>query len=284
MAPPFEVPVASSAVCRWLWALKYAPGAKIIYRQDLLKREILSYLAPLRFIQLHEAVEAALGPIGSGEVRLVRNVTLPAPLNHKALCNRHGSTILWAMVKPGRCLTLRSVRGGPWRIRHHVPGGNGAAGCALFSLGHEAKLKVHAVDFEIVCVQTASPAKALLAVFPPRKPVREERQFCLQDRTTESDVESDSEDLLEGELEQVEGMCQERANWRAAEPNGTMVELSGCPKTRGYDSRLVVRGAWAFNSAPPLSQRWCFPRSSGGDLTLLRSWGEHEPHNSGIVA
>merc|ERR1719498_174856 len=142
MAPPFEVPVAQSAVCRWLWALRQAPGAKAVYRQELLKREIISYLAPMRFFELHEAVDAALGPDGCGEVRLVRNVTLPAPLNHKALCTRHGSTILWAMVREGNSLTLRSVGGGPWRIRHHVPGGNGAIGCALFCVGHRAQLKV----------------------------------------------------------------------------------------------------------------------------------------------
>lgn len=261
MAPPFEVPVASGAMCRWLWALQRAPGARALYRHELLKREILSYLAPLRFVELHEAVDAALSSQGSGEVRLVRNVTLPAPLNRKALCNRHGSTILWAVVREGCDLNLRSV-GGPWRIRHHVPGGNGAAGCALFSVGHGAQLTIHNVNFEIVCVPTGNPVKARLAVLPPQ--IRE---------SSSAPVNSDSDDLADDEPEEVPSctipiiasslgpVCRATEPvwkaetgslgpaWRATEATGTMVELSGSSEARGYDSRLVVRGSWAFKDS-----------------------------------
>lgn len=247
MAPPFEVPVAEAAVIRWLWFLRHAPGARAIYRQDLLKREILSYLAPMRFYELHEAVDAALGFGGTGEVRLVRNVTLPAPLNHRALCNRHGSTILWACVKEGSSLTLRSVGGGPWRIRHHVPGGNGACGCALFCVGRKAQLRVEAVDFEIVCVPTANPVKANLAVLPP-----------LHDSAAQ--VGSDSEDVGDDQLEEVElsRLQSIQPLLRAIDSNGTLVELSGTVEARGYDSRLVVRGSWAFSdpSRPVAFRRW----------------------------
>jgi hypothetical protein len=239
MAPPFEVPVAQSSVRRWLWLLRSASGtaARAVYRQDLLKREILSYLTPLRFFELHQAVDAALSTAGAGEVRLMRNVTLPAPLNHRALCKRHGSTILWAMVREGNSLTLKSAGGGPWRIRHHVPGGNGVQGCALFCVGHGAQLRVHAVTFEIVCVPTANPVKANLAVFPPL--------------TTPGDAaaSSDSDTTAEDECHEVEGLCRAPGFVRAEEPNGAVVELSGCMEARGYDSRLVTRGSWAFPQA-----------------------------------
>lgn len=242
MAPPFEVPVAHAGVCRWLWALRHAPGARSIYRQDLLKQEILSFLAPMRFFELQEAVDAALGPSGAGEVRLVRNVTLPAPLNHRSLCKRHGSTILWAMVREGNSLTLRSTGGGPWRIRHHVPGGNGSGGCALFCVGHRAQLRVQAVGFEIVCVPTAHPVKANLAVLPPlTEPV-------------EPVAGSDSEETAEDEFAEVKDMCRSPGLVRAVEPTGTLVELSDCIEARGYDSRLIVRGSWAFSASQALGQ------------------------------
>jgi len=239
--------VTQTAVSRWLWFLRHAPGARRIYQQDLLKREILSYLTPMTFYELHEAVDAALGFDGAGEVRLVRNVTLPAPLNHRALCNRHGSTILWATVTEGNSLTLRSVGGGPWRIRHHVPGGNGAYGCALFCVGHKAQLRVEAVDFEIVCVPTANPVKANLAVLPP-----------LIDSSAQAS--SDSEEFVDDELEEVELSPSKSKSplRRAEEENGTLVELSGTVEARGYDSRLVVRGSWAFSDAWPMNhpRRW----------------------------
>mmetsp|Transcript_68174 Transcript_68174/g.108162 ORF Transcript_68174/g.108162 Transcript_68174/m.108162 type:complete len:251 (-) Transcript_68174:72-824(-) len=241
MAPPFEVPVAPSAAYRWLWLLRRAPGAaaRAVYRQDLLKREIMSFLTPLRFFELHEAVDAALGAIGAGEVRLVRNVTLPAPLNHRALCKRHGSTLLWAMVGDGTSLTLRSAGGGPWRIRHHVPGGNGALGCALFCVGQGAQLSVHAVTFEIVCVPTGNPVKARLAVLPP---LPEAPEPC---------IVSDSDDTAEEESSEVLRLSKTPGLVRYEEPNGAVVELMGCLEARGYDSHLVVRGSWAFNALPP---------------------------------
>lgn len=252
MAPPFEIPVALDVVLRWLWALRHASGARGVYRQDLLKREIVGYLAPLRCFELHEAVDAALGPEGSGEVRLVRNVTLPAPLNHKSLCNRHGSTILWAMIDEGRCLTLRSV-GGLWRIRHHVPGGNGVAGCALFCLGHQAELRVHSVDFEIVCVRTANPVKANFAVLPP-----------LQEAARGVSLEE-----TEDELEEVQCIRQTKdclPILRAIEPSGTLVELSDCTEVRGYDSRLVVRGSWPFKGVAPTASWMYYAEQMLSDL------------------
>lgn len=165
MAPPFEVVVSPNLLYLWLWAVRR--GARAVYAQELLRREVLSYLAPWRFFDLHAAVAAALSTGGAGEVRLVRNVTLPAPLNNKALCQRLGSLLLWATVRSGAALTLRSTRGGPWRIRHHVPGGNGGFGCALFRVGRGARLIVRDVGFEVVCIPGATPVKAHLAVLPP---------------------------------------------------------------------------------------------------------------------
>lgn len=263
MAPPFEVPVASSSLHRWLWCLRHAPGTKAIYRQDLLKREIISYLAPMKFFELHEAVEAALGPGGAGEVRLVRNVTLPAPLNHQALCNRHGSTILWAWITEGQSLTIRSVGAGPWRIRHHVPGGNGLYGCALFGVGRNAQLKVEGVSFEIVYVRTATPLKANLAVLPPR----DDPTLIWAEISEESDPPAalDVNDVIERcraveevELRPEESDCKQG---HIAESEGTIVQFSNNVKASGYDSSLVVRGLWAFTDFSSLflsewQQKW----------------------------
>lgn len=257
MAPPFEVPVATDAAIRWLWSLRQAPGAKAVYRQDLLKREILSYLSPMRFYELHEAVDAALSSDGTGEVRLVRNVTLPAPLNHRSLCNRHGSTILWAAVKEGKSLTLRSVGDGPWRIRHHVPGGNGAYGCALFCVGHRAQLRVEAVAFEIVCVPTANPVKASLAVLPPlNEPESTVQNVPDCEDVVDLTVDDQGEEVAlspaqTGGKECLWQLADPNGVRRAGDPNGAQVEISSSVEAKGYDSRLVVRGSWAFADCGP---------------------------------
>jgi len=157
------------------------------------------------------------------------------------------------MIREGTALTLRSIGGGPWRIRHHVPGGNGAAGCALFCVGHNAQLRVHAVDFEIVCIPTANPVKANLAVLPPLPEAAGAAGASAADRY--------SDDCAEEEIEEVKCLCQPQGNLpvvrRAIEPSGTLVELSGCTEARGYDSRLVVRGSWAFNGGPVRLDKPC---------------------------
>ena len=117
--------------------MRRAPCAWAIYAHELLRREVISFLGPLRFFELDEAVKAAVGAGGGGEICLVRNVTLPEP----RMALRSPKWMVWASVPQGAALTLRSKGAGShWRIRHYWT--YGGCGCALFGVNHGARLEL----------------------------------------------------------------------------------------------------------------------------------------------
>jgi len=142
MVLPFEVPASPATTCFRLCALKSKCFS--VYQHHGIRRLILSYIAPWRFKDLDAAIAAALGPGGGGEVRLLRNITLPGALISKM------PNYIWGFIGRKMRLLLRS-KGGIWRLRLHVhpPDPTCDTRSALLGVGRGASVVVRDISFDV---------------------------------------------------------------------------------------------------------------------------------------
>ena len=82
MVPPLAIQVTTDTLRRWLLVLKRAPAARVVYRYTHIRVLVVSFIARTYFTDLREAVSAATSMEYMPENVVMRNVTLPAPIDY----------------------------------------------------------------------------------------------------------------------------------------------------------------------------------------------------------
>ena len=146
MVPPLAVAVTAATKRRWLLALRQAPVARQLYRYLHLRILVVAFLASTYFHDLREAVRAATSKTYLPAIRVMRDVTLPAPVDY--FYTPANFVVVWVCIPKGERV---SILGGGYRLRMAVPidGSPWPEGCALFSIGGNARLTIKDLRLEV---------------------------------------------------------------------------------------------------------------------------------------
>ena len=136
MSPPFEVPSSSAEKFRILWSLRAAPCSKKAYKNEYIRRVIISFIPGSHFYELGEAVSAACA-LPTPTLHLCRNVTLGGA---KQCWPRLNHALAW--VPANKHLKMQSQNG-----RHRLRIFNRELSRqAVFVLGSRSQLTICGMD------------------------------------------------------------------------------------------------------------------------------------------